>query len=163
MKTVRGLLLCGLAVMAGFVTRTAPAQAPAVSQKVHMVWMGGSDCPPCVAWRREELPKLQASPEFASITFSYVTKTIRSSVPSGIFLPSEVKPYKEKLDHASSMRSGSPQAAILVNGEVFDYFHGTRSAEEVVQMLRAIKNGTTYPFERCVKVARTWRNCEIRG
>jgi hypothetical protein len=128
-----------------------------------MVWMGGSDCPPCVAWRRDELPKLQSTPEFNAITFSYVTKVIRSSVPSGIFLPSEVRQYKEKLDHASSMRAGSPQAAILVNGEVFDYFHGTRSAEDIVQMLKAIKSGTNYPFDRCVKVAKTWRSCEIPG
>lgn len=152
-----------LVIAGAFVALAWPAQIPVSAPAVHIVWMGGSDCPPCEAWRRDELPKLKASAEFKPVTFSYVTKVIRSSVPSSLFLPSEVRPYKDKLDHASSMRTGSPQVAILVNGEVFDYFHGTRSADEMVQMLAAIRSGGAYPFSRCVKVSKTWRQCEVRG
>lgn len=151
-----------LAAAGAFVALACPAQTR-VAPAVHIVWMGGSDCPPCEAWRRDELPKLKASAEFKPITFSYVTKVIRSSVPSSLFLPAEVRPYKDKLDYASSMRTGSPQVAILVNGEVFDYFHGTRSADEMVQMLTAIRLDNTYPFSRCVKVSKSWRQCEVRG
>lgn len=140
-----------------------PGPAPARTPTVHLVWMGGNDCPPCVAWRQAELPKLQKSPEFGFITFSYVTKSIRSSVPAGAFLPAEVRPYKDKLDHASSGRGGSPQAAILVDGEVFDYFHGTRPAHEIEQMLQAIRTGGLYPYRRCVKVSRQWQQCEVQG
>ena len=46
-----------------FLVMAAP-QAQTVGEKVNavqLVWMGGNDCPPCVAWRRDELPKLQAS------------------------------------------------------------------------------------------------------
>ncbi len=144
----------------------APLQAQIVREKanaVQLVWMGGDDCPPCVAWRKDELPKLQESAEFKGITFSYVIKMIRSPVPSSFFLPTAVKPFKDNLDYASSGRSGSPQAALLVNGEVVDYFHGTRSAEEIESMLFAIRTGTKYPFERCLKISTQWRKCDIRG
>lgn len=139
-------------------TQSVPQQVA-----IHLVWMGGADCPPCVFWRRHELPKLQESAEFKTATFSYVNKVIRSPVPSSIFLPSEVKPYKDKLDHASAGRAGSPQAALLVNGEVFDYFHGTRSAAEIESMILAIRTGAQYPFDRCVKVSASWGKCDIRG
>ena len=90
--------------------------------RIHFIWMGGNDCPPCVVWRRVELPKLQASPEFKAMQFSYVAKVIASSVPPKLFLPAEVEPYKELLDDASNRRTGSPQAALMVNGLVHDYF-----------------------------------------
>ena len=48
-----------------------------------------------------ELPKLRKTQAFQSIQFSSVTKLIRSPVPLSVFLPSEVKPYKDKLDKAS--------------------------------------------------------------
>lgn len=48
------------------------AQAPTI----HFIWMGGNDCPPCALWRRTELPKLQASPEFKHMQFSHVNKVI---------------------------------------------------------------------------------------
>lgn len=139
----------------------SPAQSRENLPTVHFIYMGGNDCPPCVAWRATELPKLQQSDEFRLIRFSYVTKTIQSPVPSTFFLPAEVKPFKAKLDEASGGRSGSPQTAILVNGEIFDSYGGTRSADEIAKMLVAIRTGAKYPFDRCVKWGRT--GCEVRG
>ena len=109
------------------------------------------------------MPKLATSDEFKKITFSYVIKSIQSPVPSSFFLPSEVKPFKDKLDFASSGRSGSPQAALIVNGEVFDYFHKTRSAEEIEAMLLAVKTNTQYPFKRCIKASLQWGKCDVAG
>lgn len=136
------------------------AQTP---PNIHLVWMGGNDCPPCVAWRKDELPKLQMSDEFKNITFSYVGKSIASPVPAGFFLPAAVKPLKDKLDYASSGRGGSPQAAIIVNGEVFDYFRTARDAKNIEAMLVAIKTNTKYPFKRCIKASSQWGKCEIEG
>ena len=138
----------------------AQASADQKTPKIHLVWMGGNDCPPCVAWRREELPKLEESSEFKSVQFSYVTKVIKSPVPPRIFLPSEVKPLMEKLDFASNGMAGSPQAALFVNGEIYDYFTGTRSAETILKMITAIKDDKPYPFSRCIKISRSWGKCE---
>ena len=122
------------------------AQDTVHEKKIHLIWMGGNDCPPCMNWRRFELPKLKESPEFKSIKFSYIIKAIESPVPPRFFLPDDVKPYKDYLDEASSGIRGSPQAAILVDGIVYDYFYGVRSAEELERMFIAIRKGTTYPF-----------------
>ena len=154
---------CQALVALAALTSQATSAQVSTEPQVHIIWMGGNDCPPCVAWRRDELPKLQRSPQFTASKFSYVPKTIKSSVPPSMFLPSEVKPYKEKLDYASSGKGGSPQAAILVNGEVFDYFHGTRSAEDFERMLVSVRTGAAYPFPRCLKVSSAWGKCEIAG
>ena len=130
-------------------------------QDIHFIWMGGNDCPPCVAWRAVELPKLQQSAEFKSVRFSYVIKTIKSTVPNKMFLPPEVAPLKEKLDEASGGRSGSPKAAFVVNGEVYDFFSGARTAEALQSMIRAIRDGTPYPFKRCLKVSPQSGKCEL--
>lgn len=143
-------------------TCASSAQTYPTAPRVHLIYMGGDDCPPCVAWRRFELPKLQATESFKAIRFTFVTKLIRSPVPASFFLPDEVKPYKDKLDHASGGRSGSPQFAVLVNDEIYDYYYGARSAEQVEQMLIAIRYGTPYPFSRCLRVTgRT--GCAIKG
>jgi hypothetical protein len=163
MRVYRVIKECFLAAAVVAIAPSTLAQVSAEPRAVHIVWMGANDCPPCVAWRLDGLPKLQKSPEFNSVTFSHVTKLIKSPVPSSIFLPDEVKAHKAKLDYASSGRHGSPQAAILVNGEVFDYFHGTRSAEDFERMLVAIRTSAKYPFERCVKASKEWRKCDVRG
>ncbi len=141
----------------------ASFQAHAQARSIHIIYMGGNDCPPCVFWRATELPKLQATQAYASIRFSSVTKTVRSPVPPAFFLPDEVKPYKDKLDKAGGGRSGSPQTAVLVDGEVYDYYFGTsRSAEDVERMILAIQSGRKYPFKRCVERDST-KKCVERG
>ena len=127
---------------------------------IHMVVMGGNDCPPCVAWRAFEFPKLQQMPAFKSIQYSYVIKGVESPVPPVVFLPDEVKPYKAQLDEAGSRRKGSPQVAIIVNGKVYDYYFGTRTAQEIESMLLAIQATGKYPFKRCLKVNLA-RQCEV--
>jgi hypothetical protein len=136
--------------------------APGKDRRILIVYMGGNDCPPCVAWRANDLPRLQATEAFRSVTFTYVQKTIQSPVPPAMFLPSDVKPYKDQLDAAGGGRGGSAQVAIVVDGELFDYYFGVRSAEEVEQMILAIRNGTKYPFERCLK-RDAWKGCVVRG
>lgn len=128
---------------------------------IHFIWMGGNDCPPCVRWRRDEMPRLQAAPEFQNVRLSYVDKAIRSPVPPLDVLPAEVRPYKDQLDEASNRRVGSPQAALMVDGKVYDYFFGTRTAEHILEMVHAVRRGTTYPFARCLKVTVRGKGCEV--
>lgn len=135
------------------------------SRDVHLVWMGGNDCPPCVAWRAFELPKLEKTEVFSKVRFSYVAKTIRSPVPPRFFLPDAVKPLKDKLDTASAGRSGSPHAAIVVDGEVYHYFFGSANgaAELMEKMLNAALSGTEFPVQRCLKLdAGNARKCAER-
>ena len=150
-----------------FVSRTVLAAASlaacaalAEPPKVHIIYMGGNDCPPCRAWRAQELPKLEKTEAFKRVKFSYVEKLIRSGVPPSIFLSSDVKPYKDQLDEASNGIVGSPQTAILVDGKVYDYYFGVRKAKDMERMLNAIHDGKAYPFARCLK-RETQTRCKV--
>ena len=151
-----------LVSLAFVMSSVSEAQEAPVVPKIMMINMGGNDCPPCLAWRRFELPKLQMQADFQSIEYVHVEKTIYSAVPARFFLPSQVKPYKEKLDVASGSMSGSPQVAILVNGEVYDYIYGTRTAEDILKIIRSIQASTPYPFERCLQ-RRDRSQCAIKA
>lgn len=129
------------------------ARKSVIDRRVHLIYMGGDDCPPCVAWRRFELPKLEKTTAFKAIKFSYVTKSIRSSVPSTFFLPDEVKPLKEKLDIASGNLAGSPKFFLFVNDEIYDHFLPTRDAKTVEAMLDSLLKGAAYPnLPRCIRM-----------
>jgi hypothetical protein len=120
---------------------------------IHFVSFGGSDCPPCVAWRAVELPKLKQSPAYRHITYTHVEKVIQSQVPSRFFMPEAVKQYRDKLSTATAGRVGSAQSAILVNGEVFDVWFGSGiGADDLEKRISAIREGGKYPFSRCEKV-----------
>lgn len=138
------------------------APIPDQDHRIHIVYMGGNDCPPCVYWRANDLPRLKTTAAFRSVTFTYVQKTILSPVPPAMFLPAEVKTYKNQLDAAGGGIGGSAQVAIFVDDQLFDYYFGSRSAEEVEQMILSIRKGTKYPFERCVK-RNTSRGCSTKG
>lgn len=153
----------GLATLCLLAMGSAFAQKAVVLPSIHFIWFGGDDCPPCKAWRIFELPKLQATAEFRAIKYSFVIKVVKSPIPSTFFLPDEVKPLKEKLDYASNRRKGSPQAALVVDGEVYDYFRGTRSAEQILRMISSVRDGTPYPFVRCLRGSTKKRKCEIEG
>jgi hypothetical protein len=136
-----------------------PLSTVAATKTVHIVFMGGDDCPPCVVWIKQELPKLQASPEFAGVRFSYVDKTVKSAVPELSKLPDEVKPFKAVLDKANAGQTGSPQTALMIDGAVYDYYLGDRPAKKIEAMLYAIRTGTPYPSQRCLVTG--WPDCAL--
>ena len=140
---------------AGNTREAAPGAAAkgVTSGRIRFIHMGGNDCPPCVAWRAMELPKLEKSPTFPAIRYSHVVKAIRSPVPSAFFLSAELKPLKAKLDHASAGKSGSPHQVLLVDGEVHDYWFGTLDAAQIEARIAAITGGTEYPGPRCTRLS----------
>lgn len=151
MRMSRSLKLASGLLLGALLIGSVSAQT-ATGPSIQIVYMGGDDCPPCRVWRALELPKLQKSEAFRRVGFHYVVKSIRSSIPPTWALPEGTKEFKEKLDIASNRSMGSPQTAILVNGVVYDYFWGTRSAEEFEKMILAIESGSKYPFQRCLQL-----------
>ena len=139
------------AIMFTLATSCPGVVAAQGTPRIHVVYMGGNDCPPCITWRALEYPKLAATDVFKRIQFTHVEKTIRSTVPPKFFLPKEVKPLKEKLDYAANKMTGSAQIAIVVDGEVFHYQFGGPAATELEAWLIAIESGEPYPFPRCTR------------
>jgi hypothetical protein len=164
MANVRSVWLAGIALASLFPTFAQAAKPAPATLVIDIVHMGGNDCPPCVEWRRTELPKLQAAPEFKTIRFTHVTKSVRSAVPPALFFPSEVKHLQPVLKEASNGISGSPQQAILVNGKVVDYWFGAGKgeADKLVAMVRAIQAGKTLPRPTCQKL-KTSSSCQTPG
>ena len=142
----------------------AAAQAAADKPVIDFVNMGGNDCPPCIAWRATELPKLQAMPEFRDMRYWHVVKSVPSTVPPGFFFPSEIKHLQPLLKEASSGATGSPQQAIVVNGKVVDYWFGTGKgdAADLAAMVRAIQQGKPLPRRTCLQLE-TSRSCKTPG
>jgi len=153
------VVLASLGVLFNGTCAAENAKAP----EIQLIHMGGSDCPPCVAWRALELPKLQQTEVWSSIKFSYVTKTIKSPVPPAVFLPLEVKPLKDQLDVASAGSGGSPQAALVVNGDVYAYWFGTKTAEEVEKMLIAVRDNKPFPIKPCKRWNDKFKSCAEFG
>ncbi|HWH83613.1 MAG TPA: hypothetical protein VNU71_15380 [Burkholderiaceae bacterium] len=102
-----GAALFATAFLVGVSTASA-ADAPS-PPTVHLVWMGGADCPACVGWRNFDLPKLRKSAEFQAVEYHYLIKSISASVPPAFFMPDELRPFKDKLDYASGGGFGSPR------------------------------------------------------
>lgn len=133
---------------------------PVCAQVIDLVWMGGDDCPPCAVWKRQELPRFAATPEGRSIRITGVDKPIRSPVPAAEALPPAARVYKAQLDEASAGRSGSPQMALVVDGKVYDYFFGIRSADLLVEMVQAVRTGSPYPVQRCLRLGQRGHQCD---
>ena len=131
-------------------------------ERIRFIQMGGDDCPPCRAWRAVELPRLQQSPGFGSIWFSYVVKRISSPVPPQAYLPYDIQHLKAKLDYASGGHASSPHQVIMVDDEVYDYWFGAEPAEPIEARIAALVNGTKYPYRRCIKRSSLRnRSCEV--
>lgn len=149
------------------VLATAAFAATAQQQhRIDFVHMGGNDCPPCVWWRQNELPRLQAMPEYQRLHFHYVTKTIHSPVPPAFFFPADARHLQPVLAEASNGTKGSPHQALLVDGKVVDYWFGTGAgkgnADEIARLVRAIEKGEPLGRETCLKL-RTASKCKVRG
>jgi hypothetical protein len=171
MESIPSPWIAGAGLAAGLAAVLAAAPAGAQPAKpaqpvpvIDIVHMGGDDCPPCVEWRKTELPKLQAAPEFKAIRFTHVTKSITSAVPPQLFFPAEVKHLQPALKEASGGISGSPQQAILVDGKVVDYWFGGGKGEaaELTKMVQAIQGGKPFPRPTCQQL-KTSRVCLKAG
>lgn len=162
MKNKPTPVLAALAVCLIALPLASSAQDRRASKTIDFVSMGADDCPPCVDWRRTELPKLQATPEFKDIRYTHVTKLIRSSVPAAFFFPADIKHLQPALKEASNGHTGSPHQALLVNGEIVDYWFGTGkgSAAEIVKMIQAINQNLPLPRKTCRKL-KTLSSCQI--
>lgn len=143
---------------------TKPAQPIETKlPRIHVVYFGGNDCPPCVAFRGTEFIKFQKSEAFSKLEWTFVTKTIKSPIPSSMWLPEKIKPMRDLLIEATNGMAGSAQVVILVDGKVYDVFSGSKDADFYEKMVKYVHDkSATYPGERCLKM-QSWRTCDKKA
>lgn len=114
---------------------------------IDVVYMGDRDCPPCVAWKRVDLPKLQATAWFPHIRFTEIKKPIPEPVPAADKLPEHLRPMHEELVRIINRPKGSPMFALLVDGKAIaggwgrePYYAFLPKLEELVASKLAAKN-----------------------
>ena len=55
--------------------------------------------------------------------------------------------------------SALPQAALVVNGQIYDYYVSARPADTVLEMVGAARGEWRYPLPRCLQMAAKGRVC----
>ncbi|MBI3715944.1 MAG: hypothetical protein HY255_08135 [Betaproteobacteria bacterium] len=139
------LLACLLTVLP-----SAQADSGVVVRKasvIDVVYMGDKDCPPCVAWKKVDLPKLQAEAWFPVIRFTEIKKPIGDPVPAADQLPEHLRPMQQELVRIINRPRGSPMFALLVDGKAIaggwgrePYYTFLPRLEELVAGKLAAKN-----------------------
>ncbi|MDO8279531.1 MAG: hypothetical protein Q7T63_15550 [Burkholderiaceae bacterium] len=137
----RAWIAAFLAGLGWMISAAAWSAQGAAARRIDYVYMGGNDCPPCIAWRQTELPRLKAMPEFQLVHFTYVNKSIRSPVPGAVWFPHEIRALREPIFVASKGRTGSPLNAIVVDGRVAIFWWGAWAAEDIAKTVREIHSG----------------------
>ncbi len=97
---------------------TAAGEVPVTKKTIiDVVYMGDKDCPPCVEWKLNSLPKLKAAPYFPQIRFTEIKKPIADPVPPADQLPDYLRPMQPELVRIINRPKGSPMFALLVDGK----------------------------------------------
>jgi hypothetical protein len=113
--------LASLAIALGLASAQTATAQPLAS--IQMIYMGGSDCPPCVRGEPPNFPKLQQSQIFKSISFTYVPqarhgRSAADPVPAGRSQAIQGSDGRSERRHERNR----PQVAIVVDGQLYDYY-----------------------------------------
>jgi hypothetical protein len=120
---------------------------------VQLLFFGGSDCPVCRAWQAAHWPQWQASPEAKLAQFVFIDKTVKMDLNAIKFWPNLISPaLRQSLIKANGARRGSPQMALVVNGELVDFFYGPREASTLAAMVRGARGESLYPSRPCLQL-----------
>ena len=79
-----------------------------------MIYVGGGDCEPCVAWKKRYKAGWVASPEFARVTWIEIEAPRLSEVYQERYWPGDLGPVLGQLPR----KSGTPRFLIVKDGKV---------------------------------------------
>jgi hypothetical protein len=117
-----------------------PVRLPPVRRDsvIDLVYLGGPDCPYCVAWKAGDLPRLKAMPIYREIRFTEVLKRIADPVPPPEGLPSHLSPMRDEIARVVNRTGGSPMFALLVDGKGVMGGFGTRPYHEMIPVIETL-------------------------
>jgi len=125
----RALLFAGLAAAVA-----APLAHAAPDIKV--IYVGGWDCQPCLAWKNKYKAEWLASAEFRKVTWIEVDAPKLKEAYQERYWPGELKPILDQLPR----KSGTPRFLIVQNGNVVsNEFGGSKWANTMADLKKRLK------------------------
>jgi len=134
MPTRRILLTLAPALLAAACAETrgaGEAARRAAHRGVTFVYVGADDCPPCLTWRKTELPKFEASPLRRDVDFHAIFAARWSYVADPYYWPAELAWLRADAE----LKRGAPQFVVARDGKVLLRSFGTASWNSQVQPL----------------------------
>src|SRR5512142_252346 len=99
-------------LFAGFATPLVPAAHAAAA--VHMVYVGGWDCPYCTVWKNRYKAGWIASPEYKRVTWTEVDPPKLREAYQEHYWPGELKAVLNQIPR----KSGTPRFLIVADGKL---------------------------------------------
>ena len=89
---------------------------PALAQEkpVTVIYVGGWDCGPCIAWKQNQKSDFVKSPEYAKLNYVEVDAPKLREAYQEKYWPAKYRPVLQMLPK----KSGTPRFIVLKNGEI---------------------------------------------
>ncbi|GEP57722.1 hypothetical protein [Reyranella soli] len=106
-----------------------PAQA---ASALEVIYIGGSDCQPCKAWKNKYKAQWLASAEYRQVTWIEVEPPKLKEAYQERFWPGDLKPILDQLPR----KSGTPRFLVVLDGKVVANELGVSHWTRIVEVLR---------------------------
>jgi hypothetical protein len=99
-----------------FAALAAPAAAGAAraAADTKVIYVGGWDCQPCLAWKRNQRSAWLVSPEFRKVTWIEIEAPKLKEAYQERYWPGDLKPILDQVPR----KSGTPRFLIVRDGKV---------------------------------------------
>jgi hypothetical protein len=118
-------------VAAGLLGSTLHLPARAASP-LKVIYIGGWDCQPCIAWKNKYKAEWLASPEFKKITWIEVESPKLKEAYQERFWPGDLRSILDQLPH----KSGTPRFLVVRNDKVIANEFGTGQWPKILAELK---------------------------
>lgn len=81
---------------------------------IRVIYVGGSDCPPCMQWKNTRQAAWLASPEYRRVAWVEIDPPRFKEAYQARYWPGELKPILDQLPR----KSGAPRFLIVKDGRV---------------------------------------------
>jgi hypothetical protein len=88
--------------------------AAAQGKGVTVIYVGGWDCPPCIAWKNNKKAGFVASPQFARLKYIEIDAPKLREAYQDRYWPEELRPIRDLLPR----KSGTPRFIVVKDGEI---------------------------------------------
>ena len=118
-------------VVVGVLAGSMPPSARAASV-LEVIYVGGLDCQPCMAWKNKYKARWLASPEYRQVTWIEVESPKLKEAYQERFWPGELKLVLDQLPR----KSGTPRFLIVRDGKVVANEFGVSHWTKILETLR---------------------------